>query len=72
MEHFFKSAELRENVVDGLRNIGDLERLVSKVACQRIQPREVVQLHTALRSIGPIKKLCAESGFRPLWPSATS
>lgn len=66
VEHFFKCPELRDSVAEGLRSIGDLERLVSKVACQRILPREVGQLHTALQHIGPIKKICADSGLPAL------
>lgn len=66
VEHFFKSSDLRDSIVDGLKNIGDLERLVSKVACQRIQPREVVQLRTALQTVVPLKALCQNSGLPAL------
>lgn len=46
---------------EGLRMIGDLERLVSKAAVGRIQPREVAQLRTALQAIIPIKVECMRS-----------
>jgi DNA mismatch repair protein MutS len=49
-----------------IRQIGDLERLISKVAVSRINPREVVQLKRALRAVGPIKDLCSNSGCGPL------
>ncbi len=49
-----------------IRQIGDLERLVSKVAVGRINPREVVQLKKALMAIEPMKELCNGSGCRPL------
>ncbi len=49
-----------------LRQIGDLERLISKVATGRINPREVVQLKNALRAIDPLNRLCLESGCIPL------
>jgi len=41
--------------------IGDLERIISKVAVGRINPREVVQLKVALKAIEPIKEACAET-----------
>ena len=49
-----------------IRQIGDLERLVSKVAVSRINPREVVQLKRALKAIEPLKELCNNSGCQPL------
>lgn len=45
-----------------LKNIGDLERLISKVSTGRINPREVYQLKRALESVTPVKHLCADSG----------
>ena len=49
-----------------VQQVGDLERLISKVAVSRINPREVVQLKRALRAIGPIRDLCSNSGCEPL------
>ena len=49
-----------------IRQIGDLERLVSKVAVNRINPREVTQLKKALQAIEPLKGLCMLSGCQPL------
>ncbi len=49
-----------------IRQVGDLERLISKVAVNRINPREVVQLKRALRAIEPLKAICNESGCNPL------
>ena len=46
--------------------MGDLERLISKVAVSRINPREVVQLKRALRAIGRLMDLCSNSGCEPL------
>lgn len=55
-----------EEKIEGLRNelklIGDLERLISKVAVGRISPRELGQLRKALECIGPIKETCEKSG----------
>lgn len=55
-----------KEVSDLIRQIGDLERLISKVAVNRINPREVVQLKRALNAVEPLKKLCSESGCDPL------
>ncbi len=49
-----------------IRQVGDLERLISKVAVNRINPREVVQLKRALKTIDPLKNLCNNSGCKPL------
>ncbi len=59
VEHFMKYPELKENLEDYLRQIGDLERLVSKVAVGRISPREMVQVKLALIAIAPVKAACA-------------
>jgi DNA mismatch repair protein MutS len=49
-----------------IREIGDLERLVSKVAVNRINPREVAQLKRALNAISPLRERCMNSGCTPL------
>jgi DNA mismatch repair protein MutS len=59
VEYFMKNPELKENLEDYLRQIGDLERLVSKVAVGRISPREMVQVKNALVAIAPVKAVCA-------------
>ncbi|SFE45154.1 DNA mismatch repair protein MutS [Thermophagus xiamenensis] len=58
VEHFFKDPQLKMDIEANLHPVGDLERLVSKVAAGRISPREVMQLHNALRCIIPIRQLC--------------
>jgi len=62
VESFVGDAVLKEQVEEYLREVGDLERIISKVAVQRINPREVVQLKNALTAIEPIQTLCAQSG----------
>jgi len=57
VEFFVKNDEIAENLALLLKPIGDLERLISKVAVRRINPREMVQLKRALSQIVPIKKL---------------
>lgn len=61
VEQFFKDKELRQLLEQQISLIGDLERIISKVAVGRINPREVVQLKTALNAIEPIKNACATS-----------
>lgn len=58
VEYFFKDREGRELLQKQLELIGDMERLVSKVAVGRISPRETVQLKNALKAIAPIKDYC--------------
>jgi DNA mismatch repair protein MutS len=66
VQHFVDKPVLREEVSILLRQIGDLERLVSKVAVGRINPREVVQMKNALKAIEPLSRICRESGCSPL------
>lgn len=61
VEHFIKKPAFREELSERLSQIGDLERLVSKVSVCRINPREVIQLKNALHAIAPLKDMCAES-----------
>jgi DNA mismatch repair protein MutS len=61
VEHFFKNPSLKILLEQNLALIGDLERIISKVAVGRINPREVVQLKIALQSIVPIKQACLET-----------
>ncbi|MBL4668327.1 MAG: DNA mismatch repair protein MutS [Flavobacteriales bacterium] len=61
VNEFVNNEELSLKLVSNIKEIGDLERLISKVATARINPREVVQLKRALTVIEPIKQLCATS-----------
>ena len=58
VEYFFREPEFRELTDEQLHRIGDLERIISKVAVGRVSPREVVQLKTALEAIQPIRTAC--------------
>lgn len=60
VELFLKKPETKENLEEHLRQMGDLERLISKVAVGRINPREVAQVKNALNAIIPIKHACGE------------
>jgi DNA mismatch repair protein MutS len=66
VQYLVENAEFRNELTGYIRLIGDLERLISKVAVNRINPREVVQLKRALEAIEPLKKICNESGCLPL------
>ncbi len=61
VEYFFKAPEVKEQIEQQIARIGDVERIISKVAVGRISPREVVQLKVALTAMEPIKQLCTES-----------
>lgn len=56
-----ENPELRESLIKEIRQIGDLERLISKIGLQRVNPRELVQLKKALLSIESIKELISGS-----------
>lgn len=57
VEHFVKSRDLLDDLISLLKPIGDLERLISKVAVGRINPREMNQLNRALKQIKPLREL---------------
>ncbi len=61
VEYFFKDREGRELMQRQLELVGDMERLVSKVAVGRISPREMVQMKNALNAIAPVKAYCEEA-----------
>ncbi len=54
---FYQQTDLSEQVLESLRQIADLERLISKVAAGRINPRELLQLKRSLQHLAPVKKL---------------
>lgn len=72
VEFFLQNEELLEEITQHLKQIGDLERLISKVAVRRINPRELVQLKKSLSHIEPVKELLlrgigeTSSTFSPL------
>ena len=66
VEAFLQDEVLKEKVEEHLRLVGDLERLISKVAVGRINPREVQQVKNSLNAIIPVKAACAASGNKTL------
>lgn len=63
---FVSNSSLMLETAGLIQQVGDLERLISKVAVSRINPREVVQLKRALKCVEPLKNLCSTSGCEPL------
>lgn len=66
VEYLFKHPELKELLEQNIALVGDLERIISKVAVGRISPREVVQLKVALKAIEPVKEACADADNQAL------
>jgi DNA mismatch repair protein MutS len=66
VQYFVENAEVKDEIAGLIRMIGDLERLTSKVAVNRINPREVVQMKRALKAIEPLQEFCSKSGCLPL------
>lgn len=64
--YFLKQLPELESIKEHIARIGDIERLISKVATQKINPREVVQLCSSLEHIPQIKQLCLTSGNESL------
>ena len=58
VEYFFREPVFKELVDEQFRRIGDLERIISKVAVGRVSPREVVALNVALKALKPVKDAC--------------
>jgi DNA mismatch repair protein MutS len=66
VEYLVSQDELRDELQQHIRQIGDLERVISKIGLQKANPREVCQLKKALRAIEVIKKQCEEADSQPL------
>ncbi len=58
VEYFFRKPDFRSLIDEQLHRMGDLERIISKVAVGRVSPREIVQLRNALDAIRPVKNAC--------------
>jgi DNA mismatch repair protein MutS len=66
VEFFIGDEEVMETLDKQIRHIGDLERLISKVAVGKINPREILQVQRALEAIEPIRQACINSDCAPL------
>ena len=61
VDYFFQKPEFHQLIDEQLHRVGDLERIISKVAVGRVSPREIVQLKNALDAVRPIKEACLYS-----------
>lgn len=61
VEHFFRHPEEHETLEEQLQQVGDMERILSKIATGRVSPREINQLKTALRCVQTIKAVCLKA-----------
>ena len=61
VETFFRKPDFRQVIDEQLHSIGDIERIISKVAVGRVSPREVVQMKLALQALVPVKSACLSS-----------
>ena len=61
VEYFFRDVEFKHVLEDSFTVIGDIERIISKVAVGRVSPREMVQLKCALQAIVPVKTVCEKA-----------
>ncbi|MCK5823260.1 MAG: DNA mismatch repair protein MutS [Bacteroidales bacterium] len=66
VDYFINNKEVNTEIKTKIKHIGDLERIITKVAVGRITPREVLQLKNALKAIEPIKELCSSSNEKNL------
>jgi DNA mismatch repair protein MutS len=66
VEYFISQTELQEALSEQIKQVGDLERIIAKVAVQRINPREVLQLNRALKALLPIIEACKQSSNESL------
>ena len=66
VDYFFREPDFRALIDEHLHHIGDLERIVSKVAVGRVSPREMVQMKVALQAIEPIKNACLQASNESL------
>ena len=66
VDHFSRASDFRNNIDEQFHQMGDLERIISKVAVGRVSPREVVQLKNALKAIEPVKAECLSTNNKSL------
>ncbi|MBQ0057162.1 MAG: DNA mismatch repair protein MutS [Bacteroidales bacterium] len=66
VEYFFRDPDMAETVEESLKHLGDMERIIGKVAVGRVTPREIVQLRVALESLKEIKNVCQQADLPQL------
>jgi DNA mismatch repair protein MutS len=66
VDHYLNNDLFSETIEQQVKTIGDLERLISKVAVGRVNPREVLQIRRALQALVPIKNVCRTASLEAL------
>jgi DNA mismatch repair protein MutS len=66
VEYFYENSEIADRIRSLIHQMGDMERIISKVSAARINPRELVQLKRALDATAEIREICAGSGNKQL------
>lgn len=66
VEHLIAGNQLKETITETLKNTGDLERLISKVAIRKVNPREILQIARALKATKPVKETCEMAELQSL------
>src|SRR5690606_26336956 len=66
VDYLYQNEELRSELIQQIKQIGDLERLISKIGLQRANPREVTQMKKDLFAIEKLKKLTDIEDSEPL------
>lgn len=66
VKFMMENENVSANIIAAIKNMGDVERLVSKIAAGKINPREVIQLARSMRSVAELKEICERTAFAPL------
>lgn len=66
VDHFFRHPDLRDSLHELFGSMGDLERIISKAAAQRVSPRELVQLSFGIKAAAKVRTACANADCNPL------
>src|SRR5690606_31557588 len=66
VDYFYTHKDLRDELISEIKQIGDLERLISKVGLQRANPREVAQLKRALLAVEKLKARVGQTASKSL------
>jgi len=61
VENFVNNIDLKDTIFSYLKQMGDMERIISRVALNKILPREIIQLKNALNALKPLKEICLKS-----------
>ncbi len=72
VEYLIAHPDLHDEIEVHLREVGDMERLLGRVAAGRVTPREVAQIRRSLAAVGALKSVCGASGSPPLQSMATT